>query len=255
MRRHTIEVSEEAGVRYLHFGSDWIQGAMRVARPWSLELEYTREMMAALLLRPVQEYPDGPRKVLLVGLGAASLVKFLYRHRPNCRMTVVEINPEVVATAYQSFKLPDDASRLRIDVDDGAAWMDRESGRYDLILVDGFDAKARPGPLDTVEFYTNCRRRLAPDGLFVVNLLGHNRGFTNSLGRISQAFEGRSLVFPSCDSGNAICFAATGQAVAAPVEELKLAAQTLKTSTGLNLLPTIARLAQWSKLSEGQVRL
>ena len=47
-----IEVSEEAGVRYLHFGSDWVQGAMRIARPWSLELDYTREMMTCLLLRP-----------------------------------------------------------------------------------------------------------------------------------------------------------------------------------------------------------
>ncbi len=48
----SIEVSEEAGVRYLHFGSPWVQGAMRIARPWSLELEYTRDMMMALLLRP-----------------------------------------------------------------------------------------------------------------------------------------------------------------------------------------------------------
>ena len=48
----SIDISEEAGVRYLHFGSRWIQGAMRMARPWSLELEYTRDMMMALLLRP-----------------------------------------------------------------------------------------------------------------------------------------------------------------------------------------------------------
>jgi len=46
-----IDISEEAGVRTLHFGSDWIQGAMRIARPWNLELEYTREMMASLLLK------------------------------------------------------------------------------------------------------------------------------------------------------------------------------------------------------------
>jgi len=38
-----VDISEEAGVRYLHFGSDWIQGAMRIARPWALELDYTRE--------------------------------------------------------------------------------------------------------------------------------------------------------------------------------------------------------------------
>ena len=52
-----ILVSEAAGVRYLHFSSDWIQGAMRVARPYALELEYTREMMAALLLRPEPDWP------------------------------------------------------------------------------------------------------------------------------------------------------------------------------------------------------
>ena len=94
----SIEISEEAGVRTLHFGSDWIQGAMRIARPWNLELEYTREMMASLLLR------DAPRKVLLIGLGAASLTKFLYRHYPLAHLTVVEIEPAVVAAARQFFQ-------------------------------------------------------------------------------------------------------------------------------------------------------
>ena len=46
-----IQVSEERGVRYLHFGSHWVQGAMRMSRPYALELEYTREMMLPLLLR------------------------------------------------------------------------------------------------------------------------------------------------------------------------------------------------------------
>ena len=41
-----IDISEEAGVRYLHFGSDWVQGAMRIRKPDALELAYTREMMA-----------------------------------------------------------------------------------------------------------------------------------------------------------------------------------------------------------------
>ena len=67
-----IQISEQSGVRYLHFNSDWIQGAMRIARPWSLELAYTREMMASLLLR---ENTNLPRRVLLIGLGAASLLK------------------------------------------------------------------------------------------------------------------------------------------------------------------------------------
>jgi len=87
-------------VRFLHFGSEWVQGAMRIARPYSLELEYTREMAACLLLRPDSEWP---RRVLQVGLGAASLTKFWQRHRPDAKQTIVEINPAVVAMAEQSF--------------------------------------------------------------------------------------------------------------------------------------------------------
>ena len=29
-----ISISEEDGIRYLHFGSVWIQGAMRIASPY-----------------------------------------------------------------------------------------------------------------------------------------------------------------------------------------------------------------------------
>ena len=68
MRRRSIDIREEAGVRSLHFGSHWIQGAMRIARPYALELDYTRDMMLALLLRSGVRWP---RHVLMIGLGAA----------------------------------------------------------------------------------------------------------------------------------------------------------------------------------------
>ena len=98
----SIDIREEAGVRTLHFGSDWIQGAMRIARPWTLELDYTKEMMASLLLREDSRFP---RKALLIGLGAASLTKFLYRNQPLTKLTVVEIEPAVVAAARQGLRL------------------------------------------------------------------------------------------------------------------------------------------------------
>ncbi|MDD5297249.1 MAG: fused MFS/spermidine synthase [Rhodocyclaceae bacterium] len=252
---HSIEVSEDAGVRYLHFGSSWIQGAMRVARPYALELEYTREMMAALLLRPSSEYPGWPRRVLLIGLGAGSLTKFLWRQRPESRLTVVEINPAVVGVAYASFRLPDDPERIRIELADGVKFVAEDQEEYDLILVDGFDDKARAGKLDAVPFYAACRRRLASDGLMVVNLLGHYRGFKGAIERISEAFEGRALLFPSCDSGNAIAFAAVGDPVAIPLTELKSNAQALKRDAGLNLLPTLARLQEAASCKEGVLRL
>lgn len=249
---HPIEISEEAGVRYLHFGSEWIQGAMRIARPWALELDYTREMMACLLLRPE---PEWPRQALLIGLGAASLTKFLYRHRPQAKLTVVEIEPAVVAAARQCFKLPEDSARLKIEIGDGVKFVVNSKRSYDVILVDGFDADARSGALDTLPFYQACRAHLSDEGLLVVNLLGRSRGFKGSVERIGSAFDGRALVFPSCDGGNAIAFGATGEPIRAPLTELKTLAQALKKDTGLNLLATLTRLSQWRTCAEGRLDL
>jgi len=247
-----IEISEAAGVRSLHFGSDWVQGAMRIARPWALELEYTREMMAALLLRPDASWP---RRVLLIGLGTGSLTKFLYRHRPQAHQTVVEIDPAVEAAARQYFKLPDDPARIRVVIGDGADYVTRDQRGFDLILVDGFNADARPGQLDTVPFYLNCRARLSDAGLVVVNLLSRRKDYRHSVERMAQAFDERVLAFPSCSSGNTIAFAAAGEPVALTLSELRSAALALKQETGLNLLPTLVRLEQARSCPEGRLLL
>lgn len=246
-----IDVSEEAGVRTLHFGSNWVQGAMRIARPFALELDYTREMMMPLLLHA----DDWPRRVLQVGLGAASLTKFLYRYRPQAKQTVVEMEPRVEAAARQFFKLPDDPLRIDIRHGDGADFMIGTKQRYDLILVDGFDAGGRAGRLDTLPFYLDCKTRLADDGLLCVNLLSRRRDFSKSVARLKEAFAGRAIAFPSCDSGNAIALGSVGVSSAPTFEELKAAAKVLKQASGLNLLPTLARLAQSRHLTGDVLKL
>jgi len=248
---HGIDIREEAGVRYLHFGSSWVQGAMRIARPWALELAYTREMMVCLLFHSSQ---DWPRNALLIGLGAASLLRFLYRHLPQCRMTVVEIHPGVVAVARQFFKLPEDPERLRTIVGDGADIVSDHHDRYDLILIDGFDAQARSGRLNSHSFYADCRQNLADEGILVCNLLGRNRGFQASVDRLRSAFDGRAIVFPSCDSGNAIAFASPTP-LSIPLDDLRERAQNLKTATGLNLGPCISRLQLTQSLLGNCLRL
>lgn len=233
-----IDIREEAGVRTLHFGSEWIQGAMRIARPWNLELEYTREMMASLLLC------DEPRKVLLIGLGSASLTKFLYRHYPLTHLTVVEIETAVVAAARQFFKLPEDPKRLHLVIGDGAEYMFNSNKKFDLILVDGFDEKARAGALELLPFYQACRSRLSNNGIMVVNLLTRSRNFKRTSAHIVEAFEDRALLCPSGESGNAIAFAAAGNSIELSFDDLKESALILKEQTGLNLSPTLTRLAQ-----------
>lgn len=234
-----IDISEKDGIRYLHFGSSWVQGAMRINRPWNLELEYTQEMMASLLLRNEARWP---RKILLIGLGAASLTKFLYRYRPDAHLTIVEIEPDVVATARHFFKLPEDDKRIHMIIGDGAEFVLGTNKKFDLILVDGFNEHAHPGQLNSLPFYQACRSCLSDQGVMAVNLLGLCKGVLGGFAHILTAFNERALLFPSCPSGNTIAFATEGELVNIDLEDLKTAAIALKEDSGLNLLPTLSRL-------------
>ncbi len=246
---NSILISEQSGVRYLHFSSEWIQGAMRIQRPNALELSYTREMMAGLLLR---EAP-WPKNALLIGLGAGSLAKFIYHKLPETIITVVEIDPQVEIVARLNFKLPDDPTRLRVVIGDGAEYLLNGDTHFDSILVDGFDKDGRAGVLDTLPFYQACRARLSSNGLLAVNLLGRSKGFEASAKRIDTAFDGRSLIFPSCDSGNTIAFATDGEAIDVGVAELITRASYYHKHTGLNLTPTIPRLQTSGSLVENRL--
>lgn len=247
-----IDISEDGGVRYLHFGSEWVQGAMRIRRPNALELAYTREMMAGLLLRGID---DWPRTALVIGLGAASLVRYLYHHCPQTRIQVVEIEPRVVAAARQFFKLPPEDARLAIHIGDGAQYVLQTERRFDLILVDGFDRNARAGALDTAPFYAAARARLSERGLMSTNLFGRSRGFRASVERIVHAFDDRAIAFPSCDSGNVVAFGAGGEPIDLPIADLRERARTLKEASGLDLGPTVSRLEQAGSLPGGRLVL
>jgi spermidine synthase len=214
---------------------------MRIARPWSLELAYTRDLMTPLLLR---SSPAWPRRVLQVGLGSASITRFLYRHRPRSRLTVVEIVPEVVAAARHFFKLPDDPKRVRIVVADGHDYLATHDESFDLIVIDGFDESGRTGMLDTVPFYANCRARLGPEGILAVNLLDRRRGSVAASGvRMGEAFDDRVLLIPPSPDGNIVALAAGGEAVCVELSMLSSRAAKLNAATGLDLEPTVARIA------------
>ena len=195
----SIDIRENDGLRTLHFETERVQGTMRVGRPWELALEYTRAMMASLLLRDENRFP---RRILLIGLGAGSQAKFLYRHCPLAQLTVVEIAPRVVAMARQHFELPDDPARLTIVVGDGFEFMQTTDQTFDLILVDGFNEHAHPGNLNTLPFYRACRARLNEQGLLVVNLIGLSHNSKGGFAHIESAFEHRAVLFPRCKNGD-----------------------------------------------------
>lgn len=235
-----IEIREARGVRTLHFGSDWVQGAMRVSRPWDLELIYTREMMTALLLSG--DWPGMPRRILQIGLGAGSLTRFIHRYLPDAQQVVIEQSTAVVAAAYQGFSLPPESDRLKIVVAEGAEWMANATETFDLILVDGFDADGQPGGLERVLFYKNARQRLTDNGIFVCNFLSRSPNFLQSCLALESAFEGRTRLLPQTPGGNVIALGAVNATILLDAHVLRDRVAQLQVKLGLDLEPLVERL-------------
>jgi spermidine synthase len=94
-----VTFSEEGGVRFLHFGTEWVQGAMRISKPLHIELEYAQQMMAWLL------FLETPERIVQLGLGTGALTKFSHRFLPHAKVEAVELNPAVIVAARTMFAL------------------------------------------------------------------------------------------------------------------------------------------------------
>ena len=235
-----LEVTEERGTRTLHLGSRAIQSAMRVSRPWDLELAYTRAMMGFLMFNPM------PQDVLMIGLGGGSLAKFIRKQRPQTRITAVEIDPRVIAAARTHFELPPDDATLTVVEADGALYVRQHPGSADVILLDGFDAGNQVEALATQTFYAACRRVLKPGGILVVNLWGRDSEFAEYFARLTRAFDGDVGWISVQNKTNVIVFAFTEPGAPARLEAAGPKLADLSKRYGLDLRG-FARDFQWAE--------
>lgn len=199
-------LSELAGIRYLHFGTEWVQGAMRTARPAELVLSYTQQMMGWLMfVEPVKSDTIG-----ILGLGAGSLLRYTLK-TTSAAVETVEWNPQVTAICRAYFRLPE-SPRSVIDHCDAGDWVLRpeNAGRFRALMVDLYDAQAQGPVRDSLEFYQGCHRVLDDTGIMSVNLFGNHASFPKNLDNIDKAFDGRFLELPEIDAGNRVILAFKG---------------------------------------------
>lgn len=218
-----ITLSEQDGIRFLHFGSPWVQGAMRLSKPYSLEIAYVKDMMGWLL------FLEPPPRILQLGLGAASLTKFCHRECPSSRITVVEVSRVVIQAAHHWFHLPMPDPRLEIVRADAGVFIGRPvvRGRFGVIQVDLYDEDAAGPVLDTEAFYQHCHAALENPGVMAVNLFGRHASFERSLARIARIFD-QVITLPLRDEGNMVVLALKGPPLRVTRRELLDRADSLQ---------------------------
>jgi spermidine synthase len=242
-----VNFSDWGDVRYLHLGTEWVQGSMKLDAPFEIELEYVQRMMAWLLF--VEPTSVMGRHAMQLGLGAAALTKFT-RKQLRMRTTAVELNPQVVAACRGWFKLPADDAKLNVVIADAAAEIRKPAWResVDALQVDLYDHEAAAPVLDSEDFYQDCRAVLTEDGAMTVNLFGRDSSYERSLAHIVAAFgEDAVWVFRPTREGNTVVLAQR-----TPVQPtrstLAVRAQTIQTRWGL---PAVKWLRVFKPLSTG----
>jgi spermidine synthase len=154
-------------------------------------------------------FKSAPKQIGMVGLGGGSLAKFCYRYLPEALIAVAEIDPSVIALRNY-FLIPKDDERLAIYCVDGAEFVRQADSRFDVLMLDGFDKHGQPPQLCSQQYYDDCYRALAPDGILVVNLLGDVTETRIFLERLRTSFSDAVLVVNAPDSLNRIVFACKG---------------------------------------------
>ncbi len=195
---------------------------MRVARPFALELEYQRQMMAVGLFLPE------PQRIVQLGLGAAALTKFCWLEVPSANVVAVELSVDVIDAARAWFYLPPNDTRLSVVNADAREFIShpRQRGRADWLQVDLYDAAARGPVYDDVAFYRACAKALRVPGVASFNLFGAR--FDPSFDAIAAAFGDRALVLPEVDAGNRVVLAVVGPPLNVSFETLDRRARELE---------------------------
>jgi spermidine synthase len=186
-RYHRLVVVDAGSSRYLRFDSSF-QSGMYIRDPFRTRFAYTDYLELGLAYNP------HARRILVVGLGGASAPKRVWHDFGDVQLTVVELDPAVVETAYRWFALPHDR-RIDVEVDDGRRFLQRHDDRYDVIMLDAFYSDGVPFHLTTLEFVQLLRDRLTPGGVVATNVIG---ALTGSGSRITRAFwKTYAAVFPT----------------------------------------------------------
>jgi spermidine synthase len=193
-------IVDSGRIRSLHFDLDCVQSSMDLDDPYELSLAYTRNMMAFLL------FNSAPDRILLLGLGGGSLAKFCYRQLPSSAITVIEVNPDVLALR-NAFRIPADDARFRVVREDACTYLGNLPYRKDVLLADACDREGITSGLNALEFYQNAWNGLSEHGVFVTNLCANQEDCASHLTKIRRVFGEGYMQLSVRPDGNLIVLA------------------------------------------------
>jgi spermidine synthase len=184
-----------------------VESIVDLTDPDNIPLEYAQTMTVVLL------YPETPKRILMIGLGAGSISTYLARALPETQIDAVELDPGVITAGKQYFGLRE-TEKVHLIESDGRVYLNRHKDRlYDLILLDAFRESGVPFHLLTREFYDLVKERLAPGGAAAISIYSGTKLFRSTLVTLRAVFQTVDLYpgWSAPDESQAIAVATPGK--------------------------------------------
>ena len=163
-----ILVEDTGDLRCLKFNvksSKTQQSCFLKSNPQQLVFNYTKLLMASLLLNPE------PKRILIVGLGGGTMSNTLTELYPNSQIDNIEIDPAVVNVARDYFGFVENKN-IATYIQDGRIFIKRallKKQSYDWIILDAFNGDYIPEHLLTQEFLQEAKDLLSENGILSAN--------------------------------------------------------------------------------------
>jgi SAM-dependent methyltransferase len=163
--------SEHPESMYMRLVHGRITHGIQIANPEYRMWPTTYYGVDSGLGRLLNQRPEYPRRVGIVGLGVGTLATY---GLPGGVYRFYEINPQVIRAADNGFTYLSDARERGTTIDiipgDARLSMEREEPQqYDVIVLDAFTGDAIPMHLLTREAFELYKRHLKPGGVIAVH--------------------------------------------------------------------------------------
>ncbi|MFA5947242.1 MAG: methyltransferase domain-containing protein [Patescibacteria group bacterium] len=119
-------------------------------------------------LRQVSSMPAVSR-ILVLGLGAGSIINDLHSRYPDAFITTIEYDPTMVVIARQ-LEMFDQKLPVNIIVADAVTAVPALEGSFDLIIVDLYKGGVTAEALQHPDFVESITQKLLPNGTLILNV-------------------------------------------------------------------------------------
>jgi spermidine synthase len=225
-----------------------LQSVINLDAPQQLELPNLQYLLSVLLFMPA------PRRILMLGTAAGSLLHFLQHHYPQAYITAVDIDSELIEQLLQRKILPAPGNRLTYIYDNAARFIEQSDQNFDLVLVDVFIGAQSPPWLLEKTSIQQLYQCTASGGALAYNLLIDSEHDLRLFYRdLRQQFCGNALSLPVAGLENRVVYAIRDAGPAVDMAANMQRALQLSAQLGIDLMPILSVIYNTNPVGQGLI--